>query len=72
MQDLLLPDLSNPTTPPYMPPPPGYDPSLSQANQTQPQTNYGGGLYGGGIVGMRNNQIAARLGGGMVPMYYGG
>ena len=69
--NLNLPDFSTPTTPPYMPPPPGYDPSLSQANQTQPQPNFMG-AYGGGIVGMRNNQIAARLGGGMVPMYYGG
>ena len=30
------------------------------------------GSYGGGIIGMRNSQIASRLGGGMIPMYYGG
>ena len=36
-------------------------------NMTVPaQTN-----YGGGIVGMRNSQIASRLGGGMIPMQYG-
>ena len=34
---------------------------------------YGGGPVGhGGIVGMRDDQILARLGGGVVPMYYGG
>lgn len=32
----------------------------------------GDGNYGGGIIGMRNSQIASRLGGGMIPMHYGG
>ena len=38
-----------------------------------PVRYYGGGPMGhGGIVGMRDDQILARLGGGVVPMYYGG
>jgi hypothetical protein len=50
----------------------------SQMNQTA-QNMFGTNItvpaqtnYGGGIIGMRNSQIASRLGGGMIPMYYGG
>ena len=47
---------AGPMTPPPLP------------NPTQNPTQN----YGGGIVGMRNNAIASRLGGGMIPMQYGG
>ena len=79
MANLNLPDFSDPAGA-NMPPPPGYDPSKSFQNPAGPPAYAGGlvGYYGGGpvghggIVGMRGNQILARLGGGMVPTYYGG
>tara|TARA_R110002020_G_scaffold424729_2_gene633965 strand:- start:2337 stop:3962 length:1626 start_codon:yes stop_codon:yes gene_type:complete len=45
-------------------------PNVSAINPAGPTLPPGN--YGGGIIGMRNNQIASRLGGGMIPMYYGG
>ena len=56
-------------------------PNVSAINPIGPQSvsaiNLAGptlppGNYGGGIIGMRNSQIASRLGGGMIPMHYGG
>lgn len=49
-----------------------FDPSYQAGPMTPPPLPNPTQNYGGGIVGMRNNEIASRLGGGMIPMQYGG